>query len=135
MTDYHKVKVNVCRPVLSSCQAPTWGPRPNFYYCQTFAGLLIWDALPDERTSLPFTIADCPRQHTLFRARVPRNSRPYFTVSDSRLPQPGGSGRHIKSPSDRVAQSYPQALGSSLSPPTTRRATGEVFEPASTLGD
>jgi hypothetical protein len=26
--------------------------RPDFYYCQTVAGLLMWAALSDERTSL-----------------------------------------------------------------------------------
>jgi hypothetical protein len=36
------------------------------------------------------------------------------------------------SPRYRVAQLYPQGLGSISSPPTTRRATVEVFEPAST---
>jgi hypothetical protein len=29
----------------------------HFYYCQTVACLLIWDALSDERTGLPFTVA------------------------------------------------------------------------------
>jgi hypothetical protein len=38
------------------------------------------------------------------------------------------------SPRSRVAQLYPQALGSFPSPPSTRRATVEVFEPASTRG-
>jgi hypothetical protein len=37
---------------LSWCQAPTWGLRPDFYYCQTVAGLLMWGALSDERTGL-----------------------------------------------------------------------------------
>jgi hypothetical protein len=37
---------------LSWCQAPIWGLRPDFYYCQTVAGLLMWDALSDERTGL-----------------------------------------------------------------------------------
>jgi hypothetical protein len=46
------------------------------------------------------------RQLSLSRVRVPWDSRPYFTVSDLRLPF--------------------------SSPPTTRRVTVEVFEPAST---
>jgi hypothetical protein len=37
-------------------KALLWGLRPDFYYCQTFAGLLMWSALSDERTGLPFTI-------------------------------------------------------------------------------
>jgi hypothetical protein len=42
---------------LSWNKAPTWGLRPNFYYCQAVAGLLIWGAFSDERTSLSITVA------------------------------------------------------------------------------
>jgi hypothetical protein len=35
-------------------KAPIWGVRPDLYYCQTAAGLLIWGALSDERTGLSF---------------------------------------------------------------------------------
>jgi hypothetical protein len=38
------------------------------------------------------------------------------------------------SPRNMVSQLYPQALRSLLSPPMTRKATVEVFEPASTRG-
>jgi hypothetical protein len=62
-----------------------WGLRPDFYYCQTVAGLLIWGALSDERTGVSFTIAARPSQRSHSRVRVPFDSRPYFTVSDSRL--------------------------------------------------
>jgi hypothetical protein len=60
----------------------------------------MWSALSDKRTGLPFTIADGPRQCNHSRVRVPWDTRPYFTVSDTRLP---------------------------LSPPTTHRAT--VYKP------
>jgi hypothetical protein len=30
---------------LSWNRAPIWGLRPDFYYCQKVAGLLMWDAL------------------------------------------------------------------------------------------
>jgi hypothetical protein len=63
----------------------------------------MWGALSDKRTGLSFTIASGPRQSSHFRVRFPWDSWPYFTVSDSRLPV--------------------------SSPPTTRRATVEVFEP------
>jgi hypothetical protein len=66
----------------------------------------MWGALCDERTGLSFTIAADHRQHNHFRVRVPWNSRSYFTASDSRLPF--------------------------SSPLTTRGATVEVFDPAST---
>jgi hypothetical protein len=72
----------------------------------TVANLLMWGALSDEKTGLAFTIAADPRQRSHSRVRVPWYSRPYSTVSDSRLPF--------------------------SSPPTTRRATAEVFDPAST---
>jgi hypothetical protein len=91
---------------LSWNRAPIWGLRPDFYYCQTVAGLFMWGALSDERTSLSFTIAVGPRQSSHSRVRVPLGSLSYFIVSDSRLPF--------------------------SSPPTTRRATAEVFDPAST---
>jgi hypothetical protein len=51
-----------------------WGPRPDLYYCQTLAGLLMWDALSNERTGLSFTIAAGPRQRSHSRVRVPRDS-------------------------------------------------------------
>jgi hypothetical protein len=85
---------------LSWNKAPIWGLRPDLYYCQTVADLLMWGALSDERTGLSFTIAAGPRQCSHSRVRVPLDSWPYFTVSDS--------------------------------PPTTRRATVEVYDPAST---
>jgi hypothetical protein len=87
-------------------KAPICGLRPDFYYCQTFGGLLTWGALSDERAGLLFTVAAGPRQRSHSRVRVPWYSWPYFTVSDSRL--------HL------------------LSPPTTRWATVEVFDPAYT---
>jgi hypothetical protein len=90
---------------LSWNKAPIWGLRPDFYYCQTVTGLLICGDLSDERTGLSFTIAAGPRQLSHSRVRVPCDSQPYFTVSNLRL--------------------------SFLSPPTTRRATVEVFDPAS----
>jgi hypothetical protein len=90
---------------LSWNKAPIWGLRPDFCYCQTVAGLMTWGALSEKRTGLSFTIVSCPRQRSHFWVRVPWDSLPYFTVSDSRLPF--------------------------SSPPTTRRATVEVFDPAS----
>jgi hypothetical protein len=91
---------------LSWNKAPFWSSWPDFYFCLTVAGLLIWGAPSDERTGLSFAIANGPRQRSHSRVRVPWNSRPYFTVSDLRLPF--------------------------SSPPTTRKATVEVFDPAST---
>jgi hypothetical protein len=89
---------------LSWKKAPIWGLRPDLYYCRIVSGLLMWGVLSDERTVLSFTIAAGPRQSSHSRIRVPWDSRPYFTVSYSRFPF--------------------------SSPPTTRRVTVEVFDPA-----
>jgi hypothetical protein len=86
---------------LSWCQAPMWGLRPDLYYCRTFAGMLMWGALSDERMGLPFTIAAGAPQRSHSRVRVPQDIWPYFTVSDSRLPQPGGPGPLISIPQDQ----------------------------------
>jgi hypothetical protein len=69
-------------------------------------GLFLWGALSDERTGLSFVYAAESSQLILSRFRVPWDSRPYFTVSDLRLPI--------------------------SSPLATRRVTVEVFDPAST---
>jgi hypothetical protein len=94
---------------LSWNKAPIWGLRPDFYFCQTVTGLLMRGtlslSLSGERTGLSFTIVAGPRQCDYLRVRVPWDLGPYFTISDSRLPF--------------------------SSPPTTRRVTVEVFDPAS----
>jgi hypothetical protein len=46
----------------------------------------MWGALSAERSALSFTIAAGPRQRSHSQVWVPWDSRPYFTVSDSRLP-------------------------------------------------
>jgi hypothetical protein len=91
---------------LSWNKAPIWGLRPDIYYYLTITVLLLWGALSDERTGLSFIYAAGTCQRSLSRVRVPWDSRPYFTVSDLRLPF--------------------------SSPPTTRRVTVEEFDPAST---
>jgi hypothetical protein len=62
------------------------GAYDRIFISQTFAGLLKWGALSDERTGLPFTTAAGPRQRSNSRVRVPRDSRQYITASDSILP-------------------------------------------------
>jgi hypothetical protein len=71
---------------LSWNKAPIWGLRPDFYYYQTFAGLLMWSTLSDERVGLLFIIAAGPRQRSHSWVWVLWDSWPYFTLSDSRLP-------------------------------------------------
>jgi hypothetical protein len=93
------------------CQAPIWGLRPDFYYCQTVAGLLMWGALFDERTGLPLTIAAGLRQRCQSWVRVQRDSWPYFTVLDSRLSQTGGPGPRIYIPQEQGGPVLPLGTG------------------------
>jgi hypothetical protein len=117
---------------LSWCQEPIWGLRPDFYYCQTVTGLLIWSALSDERAGLSFRIAAGPRQRNRSQVRVRWNSWPYFTVSDSKLSQTGGPGARIYIPQEQGDPViHPRHWVPFSSPPTTRRATVEGFEPTS----
>jgi hypothetical protein len=91
---------------LSWHKAPFWGLRPDLYYCLTVAGLLIWGALWREDGSVVYN--SCwPSPAQSFSGPSPLGLVAIFTVSDSRLPF--------------------------SSPPTTRRVTVEVFDPAYTL--
>jgi hypothetical protein len=87
---------------LSSNKAPIWGFRPDF--------ITVWQLQVCGCGALSLTRGRVYGLQLLlaspalsFSVRVPWDSRPYFTVSDLRLPF--------------------------SSPPTTRRATVEVFDP------
>jgi hypothetical protein len=97
---------------LSWCQSPICGLRADFYYCQTVADLLIWGALSDERTGLPFSIAAGTHQSSNTWVRVPR-TRDHILLSQIRdYPNLEGQFPVFISPGKRVAHLYPQALGS-----------------------
>jgi hypothetical protein len=69
----------------------------------------------------------------LLLVRVPRDSWPYFTVSDSRLPQPGGSGPRVYIPQEQGGPVISAGTGFRFRRLLRLgRATVEVFEPAST---
>jgi hypothetical protein len=87
-------------------QAPWDSRKATFFATEPLRSLSLYNILSDERTGLSFTIAAGPRHRSYSRVRVPWDFRIYFIVSDLRL------------------------LFSS--PPATRRATVEVFNPAST---
>jgi hypothetical protein len=74
-----------------------WGPRSDFRYRQL---RVCWCGMPSltKRMGLSFTIATGPRQRSYSRVRDPQDSWPYFTVSNSRLLQPGGPGLRIYIP-------------------------------------
>jgi hypothetical protein len=88
-----------------------WHPRRDFIYCQIIACLLMWGALSDERTGLSTTGQVCHLQPLLVlasrrshsRVWVPRDSWPHFTISDSRLLQPGGLGPRIYIPQEQCS--------------------------------
>jgi hypothetical protein len=68
---------------LSWNKAPVWGLRPDFYFCQTVSGLLMWGAFSDERTGLSFTNAPGPRQRSHFRVQS-RGTRDHILLSEIR---------------------------------------------------
>jgi hypothetical protein len=105
--------------------ASVWGPRPDFYYYQIAADLLMWDSLSEEKTDLSFTTAAGPRQSSHIRVHTLLSQ-----IGDT--PNLEGQVPLFISSRNWVAQLYFQALGSFSSPPTTRRATVEVLEPGST---
>jgi hypothetical protein len=105
------VSRSVCLGVKHPSVVVGGGARPGFCCCQASC-LLMWSAFSDERTGLSFTITDGPRQRNHSRVGVPRDSWPYFTVSDSRPPNLEGQVPIFISPRNRVAQLHPQVLGS-----------------------
>jgi hypothetical protein len=92
--------------ILSWNKAPIWGLWPDIYYSLKITVLFLWNALSDERRGLSLVYATDPRQRRPSWVRVPLVSWSCFTVSDLRL--------------------------TFSSPPTTRKVTVEVFNPAST---
>jgi hypothetical protein len=60
---------------------------------------------------LSFTIAAGPHQRSHSQVRVPRDSWPHFTVSDSRLLQPGAPGSRVCIPQEQGGPVIPPGAG------------------------
>jgi hypothetical protein len=105
------------------------GPNTRFLLLSAVEDLLMWDALSYDMMGLSLTIVAGPRQRSHSRVRVLRDSWPYFTVSDLRIPQPGGPGPRIYSPQEQSGQLYTQAVASLFFASYEMQATVDVFEP------
>jgi hypothetical protein len=68
---------------LSWNKAPVWLLRPDFYYCQTIAGLSMWGDLSDERTGLSFTFAAGLARAVIFGSES-RRTRDHTLMSQIR---------------------------------------------------
>jgi hypothetical protein len=86
MLSWFKIKVKVTlwptvsRPVCLGFKHPPGVYDQIFVTVRQLRRLLMWGALSDERTCLPFTIAAGPRQSSHSRVRVPRDPWPYFSL-------------------------------------------------------
>jgi hypothetical protein len=106
-----KVKVTLRRTISQSvskswCRAPFGAHDQIFFTDWQLRSRFCGVHLSDDRAGLSFVYAAGPWQSSYSQVRVAWYSRVYFTLSDLKLPF--------------------------SSPPTTRRVTVEVFDPAST---
>jgi hypothetical protein len=124
-------------PISSSWQQSPWDSRPVILFSNWILALIVLMKyiLFNERMSLSFTVAGGPRQRSHSQVRVPRDSWPYFTVSDLRFPSLEDQVPLFISPRNRNRNRNPRHWVPFSSPPTTLRVTVEVFDPASTRDD
>jgi hypothetical protein len=117
---------------LSWCQAPIWRPRLDFYYCQTVAGLLMWGhPLWWEDGSV---VCNCCWSSPLpsFLGPSPTELMTIFYCLRFETPPTWRAKSPYLYPPGTAWPSYIlRLLVPFLSPPMTRRAMVEVFEPAS----
>jgi hypothetical protein len=87
------------------------GAKPRLWLLWDSCCLLMWGALSEERTGMSFTTDPGSRQRSHSRVRVLRYPWPYFTVSDSRVPQYGGPAPRIYIPQEQGGSVIPSGTG------------------------
>jgi hypothetical protein len=104
------IRQTASRPVFRGDKHPSGAYDQNFIAVRQLQVCCFWRALLDGRSGLPFTFASGPHQASHSWLWVQRVS--WLTVSDSKLPQPGGPGPRIYIPHQGCGPVIPQALGS-----------------------
>jgi hypothetical protein len=95
---------------LYSCRAPSRS-QTRFLLLSDSCGFVDKGRPLMRGRVLSFAIAAGVRQRSHFRVRVPRDLRPYFTVLDLGLPQPGGPDPRIDIPQERSGPVTPPGTG------------------------
>jgi hypothetical protein len=132
-----KTKSKLCQSAsLSWFQAPIWGPRPDFYYCQTTAGFFyVGPPLWRENGSVVYNCC-LPSPAQSFSGSNPAGLMTTFYCLRFETPPTWRSRSPYLYPPGTGWPSYtPRHWVPFSSPPSTSRATAEVFEPASTQGN
>jgi hypothetical protein len=94
---------------LSRCQAAIWGQRKDLYYYQTVVGSVdVGRSLWREDGSI---IYNCCWSSLVILKSASLDSWRHFTVSNSRLPQPGGPGLRIYIPKEQGGSVIPPGTG------------------------
>jgi hypothetical protein len=104
------LRPTVSRPVCLGVKHPS-GAYDQFLLLSDRCGFIDVGCSLWRENGLPFTIAAAPRQRSHSWIRVPRESWPYFAVTDSRLPQPGAPGPNIYIPQEQGGPVIPPGTG------------------------
>jgi hypothetical protein len=96
---------------LSWCQAPIWGVRSDFLLLSRSCGFVdVGRSLWRENGSAVYNCCWSSAAQS-FLGPSPAGLVTYFTVSDLRLPQPGGPGTPIYTPHEQCGPVIPPATG------------------------